>query len=52
MSNNWNDQAKKVREGEELNIAALEPYLQQELGMPVLRSLLSNFLAAFPTLPI
>lgn len=31
MSNNWNDKATTVREGEELNVQALKTYLNQQL---------------------
>lgn len=34
MSNNWNDQARAVRKGEELDIEKLEPFLQEQLNMP------------------
>lgn len=50
MSNNWNDQAKKVREGEELNITTLEPYLQQELGMPGASLTIEQFPGGFSNL--
>ena len=50
MSNNWNDQAKAVRKGEELAIDTLEPFLQEQLEMPDARLSIEQFPGGFSNL--
>ncbi|MBX2871261.1 MAG: phosphotransferase family protein [Saprospiraceae bacterium] len=50
MSNNWNDQAKAVRKGEELDIAKLEPFLQEQLNMPGASLSIEQFPGGFSNL--
>lgn len=50
MSNNWNDKAKAVRKGEELDLQKLEPYLQEQLGMSDAALSLEQFPGGFSNL--
>ncbi|NRB51048.1 MAG: phosphotransferase family protein [Saprospiraceae bacterium] len=50
MSNNWNDQAKAVRKGEELDIEKLEPFLQEKLNMPGAQLSIEQFPGGFSNL--
>lgn len=50
MANNWNDQARQVRSGEELNVATLEPYLQKALRMPAAELIVEQFPGGFSNL--
>lgn len=50
MSNNWNDQAKAVRKGEELDLAQLEPFLQEQLGMAGAELSIEQFPGGFSNL--
>ena len=50
MSNNWNDQAKAVRKGEELDLEKLEPFLQEQLNMPGAELRIEQFPGGFSNL--
>lgn len=50
MSNNWNDQAKAVRKGEELDLQQLEPFLQEKLGMSGAELSIEQFPGGFSNL--